>query len=244
LRSNAHREFSRQALSVIIHRLHEIYGPSSTLDAVFTDAAGPAVILYDQPQSHQLPALPTSSSFANFRSISPSRTPAIQPPPNQLIFTTGNQRSSATELSNASSSTLIYRHRKPQKVNRRKKYVSQRPLAFTPMLVVTFKAVRRAIPLSFLFKPSLRTPYLSIPRTIPEASDSIAFAITGNVVKLKRLFSEGSASVCESSPDGWSLLHVREGSPFISMKISADRNSERSPLWHGRSRCFPAEAWG
>jgi hypothetical protein len=47
---------------------------------------------------------------------------------------------------------------------------------------------------------------------VPETSDAIKFSQVGDLNSLRKLILDGRASIFDTGPDGWSLLHVRWGS--------------------------------
>jgi hypothetical protein len=44
---------------------------------------------------------------------------------------------------------------------------------------------------------------------VPETSDAIKFSQVGDLISLRKLIQDGKASIFDTGPDGWSLLHVR-----------------------------------
>lgn len=49
---------------------------------------------------------------------------------------------------------------------------------------------------------------LNTHRMIPEGSDVMHYVKHGNLEKLKGCIESGEATVWDTAPDGWSLLHV------------------------------------
>jgi hypothetical protein len=43
---------------------------------------------------------------------------------------------------------------------------------------------------------------------VPEGSDALRYVKHGNLEKLKICFKLGEATIWDTAPDGWSLLHV------------------------------------
>jgi hypothetical protein len=50
--------------------------------------------------------------------------------------------------------------------------------------------------------------YLNTYRLVPETSDSMRYAKHGDLINLKACIESGEATIFDTGPDGWSLLHV------------------------------------
>ena len=59
-------------------------------------------------------------------------------------------------------------------------------------------------------------------RMVPEGSDSVRFVKHGNLEALKASFNAGEATIWDTSPDGWSLLHVS------NLQSKPDAHSDRN----------------
>ena len=75
--------------------------------------------------------------------------------------------------------------------------------------IIPAKVFKRVVSISLILRWSHVQYHLKCARLVPESSFSIRYAMTGNLEGLRKLIESGQATVCESSPDGWSLLHVR-----------------------------------
>jgi hypothetical protein len=77
------------------------------------------------------------------------------------------------------------------------------------LFVVVHKAfVSRAIVLAAISRGlKIKLQIKSYP-LVAETSDAIHYAQTGNVVGMKKLFSDRLATPLDTAPDGWTLLHV------------------------------------
>jgi hypothetical protein len=65
----------------------------------------------------------------------------------------------------------------------------------------------------FILSVVLRGPRISCQiksrPIVPETSDAIKFSQVGDLNSLRKLILDGRASIFDTGPDGWSLLHVR-----------------------------------
>jgi hypothetical protein len=52
-------------------------------------------------------------------------------------------------------------------------------------------------------------------RMVPEGSDAMRHVKHGNLEKLKACIASGEATLWDTAPDGWSLLHVQSISPHL-----------------------------
>ena len=75
--------------------------------------------------------------------------------------------------------------------------------------IISTKVFKKVVGISLMLRWFHVLYHLKCAREVPESSLSIRYAITGNLEGLTKLIESGQARVCENSPDGWSLLHVR-----------------------------------
>ena len=62
-------------------------------------------------------------------------------------------------------------------------------------------------------------------RMVPEGSDSVRFVKHGNLEALKASFDAGEATIWDTSPDGWSLLHVSNLKRMIQTHSDSNQDS-------------------
>lgn len=74
--------------------------------------------------------------------------------------------------------------------------------------VIPSSVFRRAVSMSLISRSYHILIHLKCARIVPESSDSIFFAATGNLRGMERLLATGQARICERSDDNWTLLHV------------------------------------
>ena len=87
-----------------------------------------------------------------------------------------------------------------------KKYQSKQSNSFR-------EALRQAI-----FSKSIRVHYnLNTYRMVSEGSDAMRFVKHGNLEKLKGCIERGEATIWDTAPDGWSLLHVCLPFPLLAL---------------------------
>jgi hypothetical protein len=76
------------------------------------------------------------------------------------------------------------------------------------------RSFRQAM-LNVMSSKSIKVRYdLNTYRMVPEGSDAMRYVKHGNLEKLKACIDSGEATLWDTAPDGWSLLHV---SPAISV---------------------------
>lgn len=56
-------------------------------------------------------------------------------------------------------------------------------------------------------------------RMIPEGSDQMRYVKHGNLEKLKGCIESGEATIWDTAPDGWSLLHASCTLPYKARRI-------------------------
>ena len=70
------------------------------------------------------------------------------------------------------------------------------------------KSFRKALS-EVMSSKSIKIRYnLNTYRMVPEGSDAMRYIKHGNLEKLKAVIDSGEATLWDTAPDGWSLLHV------------------------------------
>ena len=119
---------------------------------------------------------------------------------------TSTHQSSSLDLQPAKASLSCF----PQLVRRCSVRECQaRKVGSRGTFIVSRKVFKKVVGISLMVRWFHVLYHLKCAREVPESSLSIRYAITGNLEGLTKLIESGQARVCENSPDGWSLLHVR-----------------------------------
>jgi hypothetical protein len=74
---------------------------------------------------------------------------------------------------------------------------------------VSSQTINKALGISLISWGFNHRSFLHAYNTVPETSDSIRYAISGNLEGLVMLVRTNQATINDAAPDGWSLLHVR-----------------------------------